>query len=117
MNKYSEYDLDSLSDSDYVAVTEAYEECVNLIMSREWSQEYTDIAEMGLYNAMYNAKMLSKNDDSPFVKYTLMPLLLRICKFIGTVVSKIFGKGDIWLIPVYLFVKDREVTAYLRQGL
>ncbi len=102
MNKYSEYDLDSLSDSDYVAVTEAYEECVNLIMGREWSQEYTDIAEMGLYNAMYNAKMLSKNDDSPFVKYTLMPLLLRICKFIGTAVSKIFGKGDIWLIPVNL---------------
>ena len=102
MEDYRRSDLSSLSEQKRNEVTAAYEDCENLLLSRNWAQAETDEKEQDLYKAMYNAKMLSDGYDSPTVRYVLKPFLLKVCMFISKISSMIFGKGDIWLFPVRL---------------
>lgn len=102
MRKCNSYDMSTLSDFNRESVEEAYARCEKVLASRTWSAEEANTAEQVLYRAMYSAKMLSKDADSPMKVYTIAPLLVKICKWFSELCSKIFGKGDIWLIPVNL---------------
>ena len=98
MRRYNENELAGKNG----AVDAAYEKAVALREKRVWSQSETAEVERELYTAMEKAKMLGKNDDSSFVKYTLLPFLLKVTKFISDVFEKIFGGNDYWLFFIPL---------------
>ena len=98
MRRYNENELAGKNG----AVDTAYEKAVALREKRVWSQSETTEVERELYTAMEKAKMLGKNDDSSFVKYTLLPFLLKVTKFISDVFEKIFGGNDYWLFFIPL---------------
>ena len=102
MEDYRKINPDSLPEAKRNEVTAAYEECEKLLESRTWSQSETDEKEQALYEAMYNAKLLSDSYDSPTLRYVIKPFLLKVCMFISSIFSTILGKGDIWLFPVNL---------------
>ena len=102
MEDYRKSDLGSLSEQKRNEVTAAYEDCEKLLESRVWTQSETDAKEQALYKAMFSAKLLSDSYDSPTLRYTIKPMLLKICMFISRLFSMILGKGDIWLFPVRL---------------
>ena len=56
--------------------------------------------EKDFYTAMQQAKLLGKNDQNSFVKYTLLPLLTKIAKAISDVFERLLGGQDYWLLPV-----------------
>lgn len=95
-------DLSQLPDSKREAVEEAYEKALELLESRVWSQEETTEIEKELYTAMYKADMLRSDDTSPFIKYTLLPILEKIMKFISNIFTFIFRGNDYWLFHIPL---------------
>lgn len=81
-------------------VKEAYDNAVELLESRVWSQAETKEVEEALYTAMHKAKLLSDKDSAPFVKYKLLPVLEKITKFISKIFEFIFRGNDYWLFPI-----------------
>ncbi|MBR2732437.1 MAG: hypothetical protein IKD72_10705, partial [Clostridia bacterium] len=100
MRLYNEADLDALSAKKRAAVDEAYAAAVALKEKRVWSYDEAKAVEKDFYTAMQQAKLLGKNDQNSFVKYTLLPLLTKIAKAISDVFERLLGGQDYWLLPV-----------------
>lgn len=102
MWKYGEADLSSLSAEKLAAVEAVYADAEALLASRVWSQAEADKVEEALYSAMHKADLLGSDDQSPVVKYKLLPVLEKICKFFSDVFEFFFRGNDYWLFPVYI---------------
>ena len=96
MNKYKEADLSTIPAAELEALNAAYAKAEELLADRDWDADETLEVEKELYTAMYNAGLLSDSDQSPFVVYTLMPILNKIAKAVSDVFEKIFGGKDYW---------------------
>ncbi len=82
---------DALSEADKTSLDAAYNRCAELLDSRVWSSEETKKAEEEFCTALYNAKLISDTSENPVLKYTLMPILEKLFKFISNILKKIFG--------------------------
>ncbi len=96
MYKYNEADLSNIPAAELEALNAAYAKAEELLADRDWDADETLEVEKELYTAMYNAGLLSDSDQSPFVVYTLMPILNKIAKAVSDVFEKIFGGKDYW---------------------
>lgn len=94
IDKYNEADLSAIPADKLEAVNAAYEKATELLADRAWSADEALEVEKELYTAMYNAGLYG--DQSPFVVYTLMPILTKIAKAVSDVFEKVFGGKDYW---------------------
>lgn len=94
IDKYDEADLSAIPADKLEALNAAYEKATELLADRDWDAEEALEVEKELYTAMYNAGLYG--DKSPFVVYTLMPILTKIAKAFSDVFEKIFGGKDYW---------------------
>ena len=102
IRRYEEADLDSLDADKRAAVDTGYEKALALLEDKSWTEAETLETEEEFYKAMSEAGLLSDSADSPFVKYQLMPVLLKITKFLAEVNKFFFRDHDIWLLPCSL---------------
>lgn len=100
---YNEADLDGLSAKKRAAVDAAYADALALKAERAWSYDEAKAVEKTFYTAMQQAKLLGKNDQNSFVKYTLLPLLTKLMQTLSTFFGRLLGGQDYWLLPVRWF--------------
>ncbi len=95
MKKYNECKengkLDALSEAEKTALDTAYDDSVKLLANRTWSKDEAVKTEEEFCTALYNAKLLSDSSENPVLKYSLMPVLQKLFKFISNLLKKIFG--------------------------
>lgn len=96
--KYYSADLSSLDENKKKAVDDAAEKGFALLESKVWSQDETDEVEKELYTALHSAKLYG--DDSPTIKYRILPFIERIFKNLSDIFTKIFGGNDYWLFNI-----------------
>ncbi len=94
IDKYDEADLSAIPADKLEALNAAYEKATELLADRDWDAEEALEVEKELYTAMYKAGLYG--DQSPFVVYTLLPILTKIAKTVSDVFEKIFGGKDYW---------------------
>lgn len=94
LRSYNANGLEGKSD----ALDAAVEKAQQVMDSKVWSASEAAKAEEELYRAMDDVDALGKNDQSPFVKYKLLPFLTELCKKISDIFRRIFKGNDFWLI-------------------
>ncbi len=94
LRRYNEGELAGKSE----ALDAAVEKAQQVLDSKVWSASEAAKAEEELYRAMNDIDALGKNDQSPFVKYKLLPFLTELCKKISDIFRRIFKGNDFWLI-------------------
>lgn len=94
LRRYNEGELAGKSE----ALDAAVEKAQQVLDSKVWSASEAAKAEEELYRAMNDNDALGKNDQSPFVKYKLLPFLTELCKKISDIFRRIFKGNDFWLI-------------------
>ncbi len=94
LRRYNEGELAGKSE----ALDAAVEKAQQVMDSKVWSASEAAKAEEELYRAMNDNDALGKDDQSPFVKYKLLPFLTELCKKISDIFRRIFKGNDFWLI-------------------
>ncbi len=100
---YENADLSALSAEDLEAVNAAYANAKALLADRSWNAKEALDTEKEVYKAMYDAGLLDEDAQSPFITYTLLPILTKITKAISDVFEFVFAGNDYWKVIGKLF--------------